>query len=96
MALTIVANKALAQRKDLSYEWIDVNNRYLDELLLQYRNVEIGLQDPVLKKYYTLDARKCRPQHELINNIIGDVLIGGMRNGLPTLTLEQSYYRPTR
>ena len=94
MALTIVANKALAQRKDLSYEWIDVNNRYLDELLLQYRNVEIGLQDPVLKKYYTLDARKCRPQHELINNIIGDVLIGGMRNGLPTLTLEQSYYRP--
>lgn len=95
MALTIVANKALAQRKDLSYEWIDVNNRYLDELLLQYRNVEIGLQDPVLKKYYTLDARKCRPQHELINNIvINDVIIGGMHDGLPTLTLETSYYRP--
>lgn len=95
MALTIVANKALAQRKDLSYEWIDVNNRYLDELLLQYRNVEIGLQDPVLKKYYTLDARKCRPEHATINQIVsGDTLIGGMRNGLPVLTLEQSYYRP--
>ena len=61
MAFTIVANKTLAQRKDLSYEWIDVTGRYLDELLIEYRNVEIGLQDPVLGKYYTLDGRKCRP-----------------------------------
>lgn len=95
MAFIIVANKALAQRKDLSYEWIDVNNKYLDELLQTYRNVEIGLQETVLRRYYTLDARKCRPQHATINQIVAeDLLVSGMRAGLPTLTLEQSYYRP--
>lgn len=95
MAFIIVANKALAQRKDLSYEWIDVNNKYLDELLQTYRNVEIGLQETVLGRYYTLDVRKCRPQHATINQIVAeDLLVGGMRAGLPTLTLEQSYYRP--
>lgn len=95
MSLQIVPNKALARRRDSSYEWIDVNMRYLDELLQVYRDVEIGLVDTVLQHEYTLFARQCDPHHVLINNLIaGDIKLPSMRDGLPTLEVEESFYRP--
>lgn len=95
MSLQIVPNKALARRRDSSYEWIDVNMRYLDDLLKQYRDVEIGLVDTVLNKHYTLVARKCPAHHILINNLIsGDIVLPSMHDGLPELTVEESFYRP--
>lgn len=95
MSLQIIPNKALACRHDSSYEWIDVNMRYLDELLQEYRDVEIGLVDTVLNHEYTLFARRCEQHHILINNLIaGDIKLHSMQDGLPTLKVEESFYRP--
>lgn len=95
MSLKIVPNKALARLHDASYQWIDVNMRYLDELLKEYRDIEIGLVDTVLNKHYTLFARQHPDHHVLINDLIAqDIVLSTMRPGLPELVVETSFYRP--
>lgn len=94
MALVIVPNKSIATSKT-TIEYFDPIGSKIGALNLQYREVEIAVQETVLKTEHTLLLSDIKEGFDIkIEDYLQRIPMSILKAGYPKLDIRMSMYRP--